>query len=207
MKHIPFLHSTFEASNVTYILYSWHLPFMAFNLGSRGGNCLGLVDRLGWHTVPNIYALVLYGQSHSSLCAKLFLCVHIQWRHNERDGVSNHQPRDCLLNLLSRRRSKETSKLRATGLCKGNSTVTDDFPAQRASNMEMFPFDDIIMQAFRPPGVNAEARKFRGNRSMPWLLITWLLASPGHQQPWHWWCRMRILKTDIKWKHVLYHPT
>ena len=57
-----------------------------------------------------------------------------QWRHNERDGVSNHQPHDCLLNRLSRRRSKKTSKLRVTGLCAGNSPVTGEFPAQRASN-------------------------------------------------------------------------
>ena len=26
--------------------------------------------------------------------------LSLQWRHNERDGVSNHQPRDCLLNRL-----------------------------------------------------------------------------------------------------------
>ena len=31
-----------------------------------------------------------------------------EWRHNEHDGVSNHQPRNCLLNLLFRRRSKKT---------------------------------------------------------------------------------------------------
>ena len=49
--------------------------------------------------------------------------VSLQWRHNERDGVSNHQPRDCLLNGLFRPRSKKTSKLR-TGLCEGNSPVT-----------------------------------------------------------------------------------
>ena len=33
----------------------------------------------------------------------LTLCVVVdplQWRHNERDGVSNHQPHDCLLNRL-----------------------------------------------------------------------------------------------------------
>ena len=36
----------------------------------------------------------------------------LQWRHNGRDGVSNHQPHDCLLNHLLRRRSKKTSKLR-----------------------------------------------------------------------------------------------
>ena len=35
-----------------------------------------------------------------------------------------------------RRRSKKTSKLRVTGLCEGNSPVTDGFPAQRASNAE-----------------------------------------------------------------------
>ena len=60
----------------------------------------------------------------------------LKWRHNERDGVSNHQPYDCLLNRLFRRRSKKTSKLHATGLCEGNSPVTDEFPAQRASNTE-----------------------------------------------------------------------
>ena len=60
----------------------------------------------------------------------------IQWRHNERDGVSNHQPHDGLLRLLFRRRSKKTSKLRVTGLCEGNSPVTGEFPAQRSSNAE-----------------------------------------------------------------------
>ena len=60
----------------------------------------------------------------------------LQWRHNERDGVSNHQPHDCLLNLLFRRRSNKTSKLRITGLWAGKSPVTGEFPAQRASNAE-----------------------------------------------------------------------
>ena len=60
----------------------------------------------------------------------------LQLRHNEPDGVSNHQPRDCLLNRLFRRRSKKTSKLRVTGLCAGNSPATGEFPAQRASNAE-----------------------------------------------------------------------
>ena len=61
---------------------------------------------------------------------------YLHWRHNERGGVSNHQPNDCLLNRLFRRRSKKTSKLRVTGLCAGNSPVTGEFPAQRASNAE-----------------------------------------------------------------------
>ena len=63
-------------------------------------------------------------------------CVYpLQWRHNDRDGVSNHQPHDCWLNRPFRCRSKKTSKLRATGLCARNSPVTSEFPAQRTSNM------------------------------------------------------------------------
>ena len=63
-------------------------------------------------------------------------CVPLQWRHDERDGISNHQHHDCLLNRLYRRRSKKTSKLRVTGLCVGDSPVTGEFPAPRASNAE-----------------------------------------------------------------------
>ena len=59
-----------------------------------------------------------------------------QWRHNGHDSVSNHQPPDCLLNRLFRRRLKKTLKLRVSGLCTGNSPVTGEFPAQRASNAE-----------------------------------------------------------------------
>ena len=60
----------------------------------------------------------------------------LQWRHNGHGNVSNHQPHDCLLNRLYRRRSKKTSKLCATGLCAGNSPGTGEFPAQMASNAE-----------------------------------------------------------------------
>ena len=60
----------------------------------------------------------------------------LQCRHNRHDGVWNLQPYDCLFNHFIRRRSQKTSKLRVTGLCEGNSPVTGEFPAQRASNAE-----------------------------------------------------------------------
>ena len=60
----------------------------------------------------------------------------LRWRHNGRDSVSNHQPHDCLLKRLFRRRSKKTSKLRVTGLCAANSPATGELPAQMASNAE-----------------------------------------------------------------------
>ena len=51
-------------------------------------------------------------------CLSAMTSLH--WRHNDHDGVSNHQPRGYLLNRLFRRRSKKTSKLRVTSLCAGN---------------------------------------------------------------------------------------
>ena len=76
-----------------------------------------------------IYSYILY--DHDQVMEN-----PLQWHHNERDGASNHQTRDYLLNRLCRRSSKKTSKLRVTGLCEGNSPVTGEFPAQTASNAE-----------------------------------------------------------------------
>ena len=64
------------------------------------------------------------------------MAISLQWRHNEHNGVSNHQPHDCLLNRLFRHRSRKTSKLRFTGFCEGISPVTGEFPTQRVSNAD-----------------------------------------------------------------------
>ena len=62
--------------------------------------------------------------------------LSLLWRHNGDECVSNHQPHDCLFNRLFGRWSKETPKLRVTGLCAGNSLETGEFDAQMASNAE-----------------------------------------------------------------------
>ena len=68
--------------------------------------------RYGW--VISLYSPLLY----------LTVITHpLQWRHNDRDGVSNHQPHDCLLKRLFRRRSKKISKLRVVDPC-----VAGEFP-------------------------------------------------------------------------------
>ena len=94
-------------------------------------------DNMLDHIVTLIYAL-----SYQCIVTRtIYSAIHaLQWRHNEHDGVSNHQPHDCLLNRLYRRRSKKTSKLRVTGLCAGNSLHKG--PVTR----KMFPFDDVIME-------------------------------------------------------------
>ena len=80
------------------------------NVFMRRGWC-----KYGWY-VPNHYSDVIMRAKASQ--------------------VSDHQPHDCFLNGLFRRRSKKTSKLRVTGFGAGNSPVTDEFSAQRASNAE-----------------------------------------------------------------------
>ena len=91
-------------------------------------NCISFIEN-------EQVAAILDGNAYMSY--RVFTsCSPLQWRHTGRDGISNHQPHDCLLNRLFRHRSKKESKLRATGLCVGNSPVTGEFPAQMASNAE-----------------------------------------------------------------------
>ena len=82
-----------------------------------------------------------------SSCASYVSCSHdtLHWRHNEHDGVSNHQPHGCLLNRLFRRRSKKTSKLRVTGLYVGTSPGPVNSPHKGSVTRKMFSFDDVIM--------------------------------------------------------------
>ena len=86
----------------------------------------------------------------------------LQWRHDDRDGVSSHQPHDCLLNRLFRHRSKETSKFRVNRLCEGNSPVT----------RKMFPFDDVIM--------DLDLLRWHGPHSYQGpLLLIWISFNPS----------------------------
>ena len=60
------------------------------------------MGRFLWHATQNAE------QRSGSVCQATYYtsymkgCVYctLQWRHNERDGVSNHQPHDCLLKRL-----------------------------------------------------------------------------------------------------------
>ena len=61
--------------------------------------------------------------------------ITLQWRHTGRDGVSNHQPYDCLF----RRSSKKTQKLRVTVLCAMH------YQRKGPLTRKMFPFDDVFM--------------------------------------------------------------
>ena len=110
------------------------------------GNILADVRRvdnlIAWCLLPRICIFITlsagggYLSLRKSLGQAYFRFCSLQWRHNERDGISNHQPHDCLFNGLFRCRSKKTPKFCVTGLFSGNSPGTGEFPAQMASNAE-----------------------------------------------------------------------
>ena len=84
-----------------------------------------------------------YHISYTAPCLEFLL--PLLWRHNGFDRVSNHQPRHCILSRLFRRRSKKTSKLRLTGLCRGIHRRPVNSPYKWPVTRKMFPFDDVIM--------------------------------------------------------------
>ena len=94
-------------------------------------------------------------------------CETLKWRPNKSDGISNHQPHDCLLNLLFGRWSKKTSKLRVTGLCEGNIQCCQC--ACRISEWSDY-------SKYKPHGFETS-----GDRTMRHLIVYWneaLVADP-----------------------------
>ena len=71
----------------------------------------------------------------------------LQWRHDERDGPSNHRRLDYLPNRLFRRRSRKTSKLHVTAWPLWREFIRERWipPRRGPVTRKMFPFDDVIM--------------------------------------------------------------
>ena len=68
--------------------------------------------------------------------------ISLQWRNNGHDGVSNHQPHDCLLKRLFKRKCQSSASLAfVRGIHEWPVNSTHKRPVTR----KMFPFDDIIM--------------------------------------------------------------
>ena len=66
-----------------------------------------------------------------------------QWHHNERDGVSNHQPHDCLLNRSDQRKHQSSAPLAfVRGIHRGPLKT----PHKRPVTRNMTPFDDVFMK-------------------------------------------------------------
>ena len=115
---------------------------------------LWAIDSWTVETRHFLYRRICFPTSITPNVLVVFWCnwwhISLQWRQNDQDSVSNHQPHGCLLNRLYRRRSKETLKLRVTGLCVGNSPGPVNSPHKGPVTRKMFPFDDVIMMTSPP---------------------------------------------------------
>ena len=69
----------------------------------------------------------------------------LRWHHNELDGVSNHQPHDCLLVYSGADQSKHQSSVSLAfvrGIHRGPGKSPHKWPVP----WKMFPFDDVIIE-------------------------------------------------------------
>ena len=80
----------------------------------------------------------------------------------------------------------ETSKLRVTGLCAGNSPVTSEFPAQRASNAE----NVSIWCRHQAPTLHIEY-----DTQLPTELCGWIKRSPVDR----WWVTLKLSLMYALW--------
>ena len=160
-----------------------------------------------YYTLVHVYTI----QNENSFCSAFHNTL--QWRHNGRDSVSNHQPHDFLFNRLFRRRSKKTSKLRVTGLCAGIHRGPVNSPHKWPVTRKMFPFDDVIMidtilltrlgkGTWLPPANSVYAverlifpdSKVHGANTWP----TWVLSDEPHVGPMNLAIRFCIEKSSCK---------
>ena len=73
--------------------------------------------------------------------------IILQWRHNGRDGVSNHQPHDCFNSTVysgadQRKHPCSASLAFVRGIHRGPVNSPHKWPVTR----KMLPFDDVIMR-------------------------------------------------------------
>ena len=71
----------------------------------------------------------------------------LQWRHNGRDGISNHLPHHSLLNRWFRRKSKKHQRSASLAFVRRIHRWPVNSPHKWPATRIMFPFDDVIMLA------------------------------------------------------------
>ena len=71
----------------------------------------------------------------------------LQWRHNEHDGVSDHQSRDCFTQPFIQAQIKKHQSSASLGFVRGIHRSPVNSPHKGPVTRKMFPFDDVIMYA------------------------------------------------------------
>ena len=69
----------------------------------------------------------------------------LQWRYNERDGVSNHRRLDCLFNGLFSAHKRKHQCSASLAFVRGIHRWPVNSPHKGPVTRKMFPFDDVFM--------------------------------------------------------------
>ena len=88
----------------------------------------------GFQQYVYIPIIFQYGGMHS-----------LEWRHNEPDGVSNHQPHDCLLNRNSDSDQRKDQSSASLAFVRGFHWWPVNSPQKEPGKRKLFPFDDVIL--------------------------------------------------------------
>ena len=70
----------------------------------------------------------------------------LQWRHNERDGVSNNRRLHCLFNCGWGADQRKHQSSASPAFVRGIHRWSVNSPHKRPVTRKMFPFDDVIME-------------------------------------------------------------
>ena len=84
-------------------------------------------------------------RSTSSVCSHDRLVITLQWRHNGRDGVSNHQPHDVYSTVYSDADQRKHQSSESLAFVRGIHWWSLNSRHKGPVTRKMFPFDDVIM--------------------------------------------------------------
>ena len=119
------------------------------------------------HRHTFLFSLSMYTSYHSD---------SLQWRHNGRDGVSNHQPHDCLPNVYSGANQRKHQSSASLAFARGIHRWPVNSPHKGPVTRKIFPFDDVIMLSCDRNVYWISLLSFEGNGlfSIPsWLYHSW----------------------------------
>ena len=81
----------------------------------------------------------------------------LRWRHNERDGVSNHQPHVCCSTVYTGADQRKHQSPASLAFVRGIHRSPVNSPHKRPVTRKMSPFDDVIMMRWTPTCRNLAA--------------------------------------------------
>ena len=133
----------------------------------------------------------------------------VQWRHNECDGVPNHQPRHCLLNRLFRWNQRKHQSFASLAFVREIHRWPVNSPHKWPVTRKMFPFDDVIMKVWNmifakltrrgDVGQNSESswRIHRCQHSHKCLRPSWSSPFESCEEPYIYHDRMDTFSSSL----------